>query len=62
MTELNELDRLKKVNAELLAACKRDRILADVAILSTPIGDARNELTDVNILRLQAIVNAEGGG
>ena len=39
----------------LFNACKRDAELVDVAILGTPSGEYRNKLTEINILRLQAI-------
>ncbi len=44
---------------KLLEACKRDAELANVAILLTPTGEHRNKLTEINILRLQAITEAE---
>ncbi len=46
-----------KINSHknLLDACIRDEKLATVAILSTPTGEHRNKLTEINILRLQAI-------
>ena len=43
----------------LLAACERDAELANAAILATPTGDYRNKLTEINILRLQAIAKAK---
>ncbi len=39
----------------LLDACVRDEELATAAILLTPTGERRNKLTDINILRMQAI-------
>ena len=45
---------------ELLAACERDAMLADHAILRTPTSPLRNKLTEVNLLRLKAISNAKG--
>ncbi len=42
----------------LLEACKRDAYLADSAILATLTGE-RNKLTQINILRLQAIAQAK---
>ena len=43
----------------LLAACKRDAALANIAIAATPSGPHRVRLTEINILRLQAIAEAE---
>ncbi len=40
---------------DLLNACIRDKELATAAILLTPTGEHRNKLTEINILRLQAI-------
>ncbi len=45
----------------LLDACKRDAELADAAILSTPSGEYRNKLTEINILRMQAIAEVKKG-
>ncbi len=42
----------------LLDACKRDAELANAAISSTPTGEYRDRLTEINILRLQAITEA----
>ena len=39
----------------LLEACERDEGLATAAILLTPTGEHRNKLTEINILRMQAI-------
>ena len=43
----------------LLDACKQDAELATQAINRTPSGPLRNKLTEINILRLQAIANAK---
>jgi len=43
----------------LLEACKRDSTLANQAISRTPPGPLRNELTEINILRLQAIAKVK---
>ena len=40
---------------DLLKACERDEELATAAILLTPTGEHRNKLTEINILRIQAI-------
>jgi hypothetical protein len=45
----------------LLEALKRDEALAEAAIASTPTGEAREKLTEINILRLQAISEAVQG-
>ena len=44
---------------DLLKACERDALLADIAISATPTSDLRNKLTDINILRLDAITKAQ---
>jgi len=46
---------------ELLDACKRDAELATQAVLRTPTGPLRNKLTEINLLRLKAITEAEKG-
>ncbi len=51
--------RLIASSPALLAACKQDAELANVAIVMTPTGKERNRLTEINILRLQAIASAE---
>ena len=56
-------DRIKEIevlNKEMYEALKRDELLANVAILATPSGPKRNKLTEINLLRLQAIAKAEG--
>lgn len=64
--EPDEAERECQANARLIAAapdlldaCKRDALLAAVAISKTPTGDQRNKLTEINILRLAAIAKAE---
>lgn len=44
----------------LYEACKRDAELANAAIIMTPTGEYRNKLTEINILRMQALSKAEG--
>jgi len=46
---------------DLLDACERDALLADISISATPTEDLRNKLTDINILRLAAITKAMKG-
>ncbi|KKN07557.1 hypothetical protein LCGC14_1065780 [marine sediment metagenome] len=50
---------LLSINKDLLMACKRDSLLADIATAQTPTGDLRNRLTEINILRLAAIQKAK---
>jgi hypothetical protein len=52
---------LRRYNAhdELVGALERDEELANAAILRTPAGEYRNKLTEINILRLQALESAK---
>ena len=50
--------RVESSRDTLLKACKRDEELANAAILATPTGEYRNKLTEINILRLEAIAAA----
>lgn len=56
------LDSQAAINADLLAALKRDALLADIAIAQTQTSDLRNKLTEINMLRLAAIAKAKKGG
>jgi len=55
----DRLDRAKEINKDLLDACERDALLANIAIAETPTGDLRNKLTEINILRIAAISKAK---
>ena len=56
-----EIAQLQQQRDALLETCKRDAELANAAISATPTGKYRNKLTEINILRLQAIAKAEEG-
>lgn len=44
--------------AEMLQLCKDMSLLADVAISATPTGEVRNRMTEINILRMDAVATA----
>ncbi len=54
-----QIKQLRASHAALLTALARDGALADAAISATPTGKYRNRLTELNILRLQAIKEAK---
>ncbi len=56
----SNVDFLHGLTSDMYEALKRDELLANVAILATPSGPKRNKLTEINLLRLQALAKAEG--
>ena len=56
--ELKAKLRVEAAAPALLEACKAAGFVYDLAILDTPTGQAREELTEQNILRLAAIRQA----
>ncbi len=57
--ELEANAQLIAAAPDLLAALERDAGLANAAIAATPTGKYRNKLTELNILRLEAIAKAK---
>lgn len=62
-----EAAAIQEANANLISAApdmyealKRGELLANVSILATPSGPKRNKLTEINLMRLQALAKAEG--
>ncbi len=53
------LTLIMSAQPDLLAACEKAQFVYDYAICRTPTGPERNELTERNILRMQAIAKAK---